>query len=345
MIIGVSGIVTIGTIFLCLWLFSWQYYVSTEDAYVSGDIATIAPKLSGYLEEIVVAPNTQVKKGDMLFRLDQTDYKIALDRASLQLEAQAQALKTLDAQIMAAKSSLRATQAQKDVAQAVKTNATQQLRRIQQLNKGSYSSQAQLDSGLSKLHQANANVDSAAAQADTAQANIDVLTAKKNEANTQLKALKLAEYKAQHDFDSTCLHAPFDGIIGNIVAKKGDLVSIGQRLAALVPSQALYIEANYKETQMTHIHPGEEVDISIDGLKNQALRGKVLSISPATGSVFSLLPAQNATGNFTKVVQRVPVRISLPKEVLAIGAIKAGMSAVVDIDTRTAPQDFTIAQR
>lgn len=336
--IGLCGVGIVALIFLCLWLFSWRYYVSTDDAYVNGDIATISPKVGGYLEQINVLPNMAVKKGDILFKLDEKDYKIALDRAIIQIEAQQQTLKTLDAQIEAAKSSLRSAQAQKDAVSAIKTNAFQQLQRLQQLNKGRYTTQAQLDSGLSQLHQADANLKSAKAQADAAQSNIDVLTAKKNEAVIQLKALKLAAEKAQHDFDAASLHAPFDGVISNIIAKKGDLISIGQRLAALVPTQELYIEANYKETQIGHIKTGESVDITIDGLKGETLTGRVASISPATGSVFSLLPPQNATGNFTKVVQRVPVRISLPKTALLSGNIRAGMSAVVDIDTRTAPQ-------
>ncbi|MCK5748800.1 MAG: HlyD family secretion protein, partial [Oricola sp.] len=129
--------------------------------------------------------------------------------------------------------------------------------------------------------------------------------------------------------------APYDGVIGNLDMQEGDLVSAGRRLAALVPSDRLYIDANFKETQLAGIQPGEKVAIHVDAYEDEPIEGTVMSISPATGSVFSLLPANNATGNFTKVVQRVPVRIALPAKAVEEGRLRAGLSVVVDIDTRT----------
>jgi membrane fusion protein (multidrug efflux system) len=134
------------------------------------------------------------------------------------------------------------------------------------------------------------------------------------------------------------LRAPYDGVVGNLAVQTGDLVAAGTRLAALVPTNALYVEANFKETQLSKLVPGEQVTIHVDAMDGD-ITGTVQSLAPASGSVFSLLPAENATGNFTKVVQRVPVRIALPADVLASGKMKAGLSVVVDADTRTAPMN------
>ena len=151
--------------------------------------------------------------------------------------------------------------------------------------------------------------------------------------------------KAQRDLDFTVLKAPYDGVIGNLSVQSGDLVSAGKRLAALVPTTELYIEANFKETQIAHLVPGSKVSIHVDAYGDDALEGTVTSIAPASGAIFSMLPAENATGNFTKVVQRVPVRIALPKEALAGGHLRAGLSVIVDVDTRTAPEGQALAAK
>lgn len=195
-----------------------------------------------------------------------------------------------------------------------------------------------MDNAQSARDQATANVIGADAKIAAAEANIAVLKAQYAETTSETRSLELARDKAKRDLDFTVLHAPFDGVIGNLSAKKGDYVINGQRLAALVPVHALYIDANYKETQLPYIYGGETVRITIDGYHGHAFEGKVLSLAPASGSVFSLLPPQNATGNFTKVVQRVPVRISIPEHVLATGRIRAGMSVVVSVDMRTRPE-------
>jgi len=152
-----------------------------------------------------------------------------------------------------------------------------------------------------------------------------------------VKSLELARDKAARDLSFTTLRAPFDGVIGNLSGKKGDLVSPGQKIAALVPVHELYIDANFKETQLASIKTGETAHIYVDAIDGTKFDGKVASVAPASGAVFSLLPPENATGNFTKIVQRVPVRIMIPKEALESGKIRAGLSVVVDIDTRTAP--------
>lgn len=321
------------------WLTHWRHILSTDDAYVQGDIAAIAPKLNGYIEEIAIKANQAVKKDDILFRLESGDYQISLEQTKARLDTQQKTLARIDAQIIAARSALDDAQAQKTAASAIATNAQLTLQRATELKADHYVSQSNFDNAKSAYEQAIANVARTDAQIAAAQANIRVLEAQRNEIESETKSLELMRDKAKRDLDSTILRAPFNGIIGNLTAKTGDFVVNGQRLAALVPIHTLYIEANYKETQLKNIYSGQTAYISVDAFKNEVFKGKVLSISPATGAIFSLLPPQNATGNFTKITQRIPVRISIPDDALKNGRIRAGMSVLVKIDTRTRPQD------
>ncbi|ALE02915.1 HlyD family secretion protein [Bartonella ancashensis] len=315
------------------WLTQWRYMITTDDAYLQGDIATIAPKLNGYIESIAVKTNQAVKKGDILLRLKSDDYQIALNQAKANLDTQRKTLTRIEAQIIAAQSALDEAKAQKNAASAIAANALLTLERAKKLSANSYTAQSNVDDAKSAHEQATANVTRTEAQISTASANIQVLEAQYDEAKSQTKNLELMHDKAKHDLDSTILYAPFDGIVGNLTAKVGNFVVNSQHLASLVPIHALYAEANYKETEIKNIRSGQTAYISVDSFKGKVFKGTVLSVSPATGAVFSLLPPQNATGNFTKITQRIPVRISLPDDALKDGYLRAGMSISVTIDT------------
>jgi membrane fusion protein, multidrug efflux system len=169
---------------------------------------------------------------------------------------------------------------------------------------------------------------------EAAQANVDVLKAQQVEAVRTLDQFRTALAKAERDLSFTVVRAPFDGVVGNRAVQVGDLVQPGQRLASLVPLDAVYVDANFKETQLANLRPGQPVAIAVDAYSDRRLTGSVVSVAPASGSVFSLLPPDNATGNFTKIVQRVPVRIEVPSTVAAQGLLRPGMSVVVSVDTR-----------
>ncbi|MGU3400995.1 HlyD family secretion protein [Brucellaceae bacterium D45D] len=314
-----------------------RFMVSTDDAYVQGDIASIAPKVTGYIDNIPVVANQMVKANDVIFQLDSGDYRIALDEAEAKLATQKETLNRILAQTEAARATLQQAEAQKQASTAVLTNAQATLSRIQKLHQTKFVAQSELDSAQSSLDQARANLAGSEAQIASAKANIGVLDAQYREADSSTRSLELARDKAARDLSFTTLRAPFDGAIGNLAGKKGDLVSPGQKIAALVPVSQLYIDANYKETQLASIKAGETAHIYVDALDGEKFEGRVISVAPASGAVFSLLPPENATGNFTKVVQRVPVRIAIPQEALDSGKIRAGLSVIVDIDTRTAP--------
>jgi membrane fusion protein (multidrug efflux system) len=314
-----------------------RFMISTDDAYVQADMAFISPKISGYVDQVKVSENQEVKAGDPLFVVDQGDYKIAVAQADAQIATLGKTLARIDAQITAAHAALQQAQAQKAAAVAAADNAHRAEDRATQLVKTKVATQASWDDAHTAVEQAEAALVGADAQIAAAQANIGVLEAQRAETASSLDSLKLAKDKAERDLSFTVLKAPYDGVVGNRSVEQGDLISPGQKLAVIVPMDKLYIVANFKETQLARLVPGEKVKVSVDALDDDSFEGTVSSLSPASGAVFSLLPPENATGNFTKVVQRVPVRIDVPQDVLKTGKLRAGLSVVVDVDSRTAP--------
>lgn len=325
------------------WWTEGRFMVSTEDAYIEGDIAIISPKVSGYVKSVEVSGNQRVKAGDPLVTLDDGDYRIAAEQAEAQIAVQRLTLERIDAQIKGGDAALAQAVAQKRSAQATLGLAELSLKRVSGLQEQKVVSTADLDSAKTQLEQAKASLAAADANIAAADASIAVLKAQRAEADAGMRSAELALEKAERDLAFTVLKAPYDGVVGNLSVQTGDLVSVGKRLAALVPVEQLYIEANFKETQIADLVPGSKVDIHVDAYGDETIEGTVTSIAPASGSVFSMLPAENATGNFTKVVQRVPVRIEIPKNVLEAGHLRAGLSVVVDVDTRTAPQGAALA--
>lgn len=314
-----------------------RFMISTDDAYVQADTAFISPKISGYVDQVKVTENQQVKAGDPLLIVDDGDYKIAVAQAEAQIATLSKTLDRIDAQTEAARASLKQAQAQKAADQAAADNAKRVQVRAAQLLKTRVGTQAQLDDAQTAVEQANAALAGADAQIAAAQANIGVLEAQRAESTSTLASLQLAHDKAVRDLSFTVLRAPYDGVVGNRSVEQGDLISPGQKLAVIVPMDKLYIVANFKETQLARLVPGEKVRVSVDAIDGQDFEGTVSSLAPASGAVFSLLPPENATGNFTKVVQRVPVRIDVPADVLKTGKLRAGLSVVVAVDSRTAP--------
>ncbi|PDT31590.1 hemolysin D [Rhizobium sp. L9] len=319
------------------WWTNGRFMVSTDDAYIEGDIATISPKVTGYVAKVNVVANQEVKAGDVLATLDNGDYQNALDQANAQIATEQLSLSRIDAQIEGAKASLVQAQAQKTALEATVRGAEIKQKRQSDLQAKSVGTTADLDDANTALDQAKANLAGGDANIVAAQANIAILEAQRKEAEGSVRSLEISRDKAARDLSFTVLKAPYDGIVGNRSVQEGDLVSPGQRLMALVPVRQLYIDANFKETQIQHLVPGSKVKVHVDAYDDHPIVGTVESISPASGSVFSLLPPENATGNFTKVIQRVPVRIALPQDALDSGRLRAGLSVVVDVDTRTAP--------
>jgi len=321
------------------WWTTGRYMVSTDDAYVTADITLVSSRVQGYVKDLPAEANSHVDAGQVLMRLDDGDYRLALQSAESKVATMAQTLARIDAQVEAAQAAVAQAQAGQDAAQAQLVSANANLTRIEGLTDRKVVAQSQLDTATETQSTAAANLQKAKAAVASAEAQVAVLKAQKAEAEGQRHELELDVAQAKLDLDRTVLRAPVAGTITNIAVRQGDLVQPGVKLAALVPDTGLYIEANFKETQMQGIAPGATVELTFDALPGQSFETTVTSTAPATGSVFSLLPTDNATGNFTKVVQRVPVRIAIPPQALNTGALRAGLSAQVDVDSRTgAPQ-------
>lgn len=327
------------------WWTEGRFMVSTEDAYIEGDIAIISPKVSGYVEKVNVTSDQVVRAGDPLVTLDGGDYQIAYEQALANKESAELSVKRIDAQIIGGQASVAQSQAQLGALQAAARGAEITANRARDLASKNVGTTADLDNAQVALDQAQANLVAGQAAVSSAEANLELLKAQREEARSAVRLQQLAIDKAKRDLDFTVLKAPYDGVVGNLSVQAGDLVSAGKRLAALVPTSELYIEANFKETQIADLVPGSTVSIHVDAYGEQPLKGTVTSIAPASGAIFSMLPAENATGNFTKVVQRVPVRIALPKDALAGGHLRAGLSVIVDVDTRTAPDGQALAAK
>jgi membrane fusion protein (multidrug efflux system) len=319
------------------WWIDGRFLVSTDDAYISGDISVISPKVTGYVQKVDVIENQKVKAGDPLVTLDQGDYKIALEQAQANVESAKLAVSRIDVQIVGGEASLAQSQAQIGALQATLRGAEITQKRASELAEKSVGTAANLDTAQTALDLAKANLVAGQAAVVTAQASVELLKAQRLEAANTVKLQQYALDQAKRDLDFTVLKAPYDGTIGNLSVHTGDYVTAGKRLASLVPMSELYVSANFKETQIGDIHPGAKVRLHVDAYDHQVLEGTVVSLSPASGTVFSLLPAENATGNFTKVVQRVPVRIAFPKQELEKGYLRAGLSVVAEVDTRTNP--------
>ena len=238
-------------------------------------------------------------------------------------------------QIAAQKAAVEQTRTQLASAQAGARRMDLELNRQNALAAHDWSSRQNQEQAQANHDQAIAAVQGAKAAIDSAAANVEVLKGQKQEAISTLSELKTSLAKAERDLAFTVIRAPIDGVVGNRAVQVGDYVQTGQRLASLVPIEEVYVTANFMETQVARLRPGQTVSIAVDALPEHAIEGIVESFSPASGAVFSLLPPDNATGNFTKIVQRLPVRIQVPPEVAREGLLRPGMSVVVSVNTKT----------
>jgi len=317
------------------WWTTGRFVVSTDDAYVGADTTTLATKISGYVAAVAVDDNQQVHAGDVIATIDDGDYRLAADAARDKVATQSATIDRIAKQVTAQQAAVDQAKAQLASAQAGATRMQLELARQQNLASTQFASRQTLEQAQANRDQAVAAVDSAQAALASAAANVDVLKGQQQEAARALNELNTALAKAERDLSFAVIRAPFDGVVGNRAVRMGDYVQPGQRLASLVPLDGVYVDANFKETQLARLRPGETATITVDALPDRKITGTVVSIAPASGSMFSLLPPDNATGNFTKIVQRLPVRLEVPADVAREGVLRPGMSVVVGIDTKS----------
>ena len=327
------------------WWTDGRFLVGTDDAYVQGDITLLAANAEGYVRSVEVTNNQQVRAGDVIARIDDGDYRLALQAAQNRLATQESGIARIGRQIEAAQSGVAKAEASLDAARADATHAAAEFERQSRLVRTDFTSQSRMDQATWDRARAQAAIRSAEAAVAAERANVDVLHAEQAEAERVAGELRTAVAQAERDLSFTVVRAPVDGVIGNKAVQVGSYVKADTRLAALVPLASVHVDANFKETQLAHLRPGQTVRLAVDAFPEHDINGTIESIAPAAGSVFSLLPPENATGNFTKIVQRVPVRIAVDPEALRLGLLRPGLSVVVDVDTRTGAALPAIAKR
>jgi membrane fusion protein (multidrug efflux system) len=316
-----------------------RFFVGTDDAYVRANNTTLGARVSGHIAAILPGDNAVVHGGDVIFKIDDGDYKIAVDAASTKIATQQATIDRIGRQVTALESAVEQAKAQLTSAEAGLKRAGLDYDRQEALNTKGFASRATFEVSEASRDQGVAGVKSAQAAYDAALSNVEVTKAQQAEARAQLAELQTTLAKAQRDLDFTSVRAPVEGTFSNRLVSTGDFIVVGQRLGNVVPLDDVYIDANFKETQLKRVRPGQPVTISVDAYGHRKFAGVVDSISPAAGSVFTLLPPDNATGNFTKIVQRLPVRVRVPKDVARQNLLRAGMSVYTTIDTRDGAKD------
>ena len=320
--------------------FGWDYWtagrflVSTDDAYVKADNTAIAPKISGYIGEVLVGDNEQVKSGQVLARIDDRDFRVAVDQAKADMEAAKAAIGNKQALLTAQQSVIEAARATIRVDQANLTFAEQEDKRYSQLASTGYGSIQNAQHAASRIAVARASVARDTASLESATTQLDVLKAELAQAQAALARGEALLRQSELNLSYTTIVAPVDGAVGDRTLRVGQYVQAGTPLMAVVPMAAAYVIANYKETQLTDVRPGQPATVEVDTFPGMTFKGHVDSIAPASGQEFALLPPDNATGNFTKVVQRIPVKITLEPGSLLAEELRPGMSVIPTIDTK-----------
>src|ERR1700730_2218225 len=316
--------------------YGWDYWtvgrflVSTDDAYVKADNTTIAPKVSGYLSEVLVGDNERVAAGQVLARIDDRDFKVALDQAKADVAAAEAAVVSKRAQLEVQQAVIAAAKATIEVDTATQTFASQENKRYTDLAATGYGSVQNAQSAQSRNAGAQAAILRDTANLASAQKQVELLKAEIAQAIAAAGRASALQRQAELNLGYTTITSPINGIVGNRTLRTGQFVQAGTQLMSLVPATGAYVIANFKETQLTAVRKGQAVDIAVDMFPGQVVHGHVDSLAPASGQEFALLPPDNATGNFTKVVQRIPVKIALDNTPIEL---RPGMSVIPTIET------------
>ncbi|SDC83169.1 membrane fusion protein, multidrug efflux system [Cupriavidus sp. YR651] len=316
------------------WWADGRYMEETDDAYVGGDVTLIAAKVPGYLAEVLVTDNQVVHKGDLLARIDDRDYRAALAKAEGAVASQQALLANLDARERLQQAVIAEARAGVAAVDAETVRARDDQTRYASLVEKSAVSVQSSQKADADYKASVANGQKAKASAEATQRQLEVIATQKQQAQASLAQAIAERDLAQLNLGYTELRAPVDGTVGNRRARVGAYASNGGQLLSIVPATGLWVDANFKEGQLAHMKPGVRATIVADVMPGKVFHGRVASVAPATGAQFSVLPPENATGNFTKIVQRVPVRIVLDAEDAKLGLLRPGLSVVAEVDTR-----------
>jgi membrane fusion protein (multidrug efflux system) len=329
-LVGLLLLIAVASATYLYWDYA-RYFQSTDDAFIAARQFAVAPKISGYLTAVPVTDNQHVNAGDVIARIDDRDYRVALDQAQAQVTSADAGIQNIDAQRNMQQAQIDASQAQVDQAQASLVFAQQQDARYQHLAQTGYGSVQNAQQYSSQLRQQQAALASAQASLKVAQRQLETLKAQRESAAANLAQAKAQREQAQLNLSYTTVTANQPGRVVQLGAAVGQFAQPGTNLTMFVPDD-IWVAANFKETQLDAMRPGQPVALAIDAYPERTVRGHVASVQPGSGTAFSLLPAQNATGNYVKIVQRVPVKIIIddPPADVALGP---GMSVVPTVRT------------
>jgi membrane fusion protein (multidrug efflux system) len=317
------------------WWTTGQFIETTDDAYVGADVTPIAPHVAGFVRQVLVTDNQRVEAGQVLVRLDQRDLRAAVNRAEAVLAAQEASLASLQAKRVQQQSAIDGATADLAAKQARAAFADHDEERYRALALTAAGSQQTAEKALADDAGARAAVATAQATLQAARQQLAVIDTQLDEAKAKVRQAEADLRIAQSNLGYTEIVAPVTGYVGDRSAQVGAYVATGTNLLAIVPAKGLWVDANFKEDQIARMKPGDSATIVADALPGRAFHGHVQSLAPATGAVFSVIPPQNATGNFTKIVQRVPVRIKLDADAAELGLVRPGLSTTVSVDLRT----------
>lgn len=320
--------------------FGWDYWtvgrfhISTDNAYVQADNVTIAPKVPGYLAAVLIGDNQPVKAGQVLARIDDRDYRVALDQARADVQAAFAVIASKEAALETQQAVIETAKATVAADQANQVFAEQENKRYADLATTGYGSLQNAQQAAARVAAARASVQRDTAALATAVKQVGQLRAELAQAEAVLARARAVQRQAELNLSYATITAPVNGVVGNRTLRVGQYVQAGTQLMSIVPLSAAYVVANYKETQLTRVRPGQPVTVRVDTFPDRVFTGHVDSLAPASGQIFALLPPDNATGNFTKVVQRIPVRITLDPASEGSGDLRPGMSVEPVIDTK-----------
>ena len=317
------------------WWTNWRFLQSTDDAYVQSDVSLISPKVEGYIKEVRVQENEEVRAGQVLFVIDDRDFAAKKVQAEAAVATEEAMIETYESRLDLQRAMIDQANAEVASSEAEKARAERDYQRYQQLATSDYASRQRFETAQADNDKATAAVTQKRAAVTAALGTLRVLRMQRDEEKAKREQTRAQLQLAQNDLDNTVIRAPVAGVAGNRAGQVGQYVKAGTQLLSLVPLPRVYVTANFKETQLTRMRPGQQAEILVDAYPDQRLEGRVDSFAPGSGAQFSLLPPDNATGNFTKIVQRVPVRIAVPDGNPLAQLLRPGLSVTVTVDTRS----------
>jgi membrane fusion protein (multidrug efflux system) len=318
----------------CYWMTFGRFIESTDDAYVGGEVTTLAFKVAGLIETVAVADNQSVKAGDLLIKLDDREYRAQLARAEANVAARRAALANVDATRRMRVAMLEQAMADLAAAMAERARSQSDAARYRTLSNDRFASRQRLEQADADDQKASAGERKAKAALDAAERQLDIVDAQREQAGADLEQAIADRDLARLNLSYTEIRAPIDGVVGNRSARAGAYATAGAQVLAIVPARGLWVDANFRESQLAGMRKGQPAEVVADAVPGVTFRGLVASLAPATGAQFSVIPPENATGNFTKIVQRVPVRILLEDNAAELGKLRPGLSVIARVDTR-----------